>query len=1044
MNNSIKSFLLPILILFISWQAAAQNSVTISGKVLDENGEALIGVSILADSKGTVTNLDGSFTLSVSSAVKEFKVSYIGYKSMRVAIAGKTNFKITLQGDMVNLQEVVAVGYGTQRKENLTGAIENVNVKSFDGRALTNSSMALQGQVAGVMVVQQSGQAGADQAQIRIRGISSMENNNSPLVIIDGMEGDINDVDPKDIQSMTVMKDASSAAIYGNKAASGVILITTKRGKGETFQVDFSAMKSLQEPTRTPSIIGAKDYLALWNEANINNGEATRWNLTSENAAYDAGTKASLNWYDVYFKTAPMDKYNLNLMLSSGNLTTNTSFNILDQKGMLYGTGYNRFNYRSNIGATSNDKKIKLEIHLSGYRESTEDNTSESGSVLNRINSAPPFAPYVTGADPNDLHSYISKMTPDGIVYSGYANYIGYKEQGGGRNTIKNRINNNYVLSYEPTKGLIFEANYGFYYLSTSMSRFIPVALMQSDINEAAGGTISSNRAELNEQRAETFFQNFQAIGKWEKTIQRNHKLNLLLGFSLEDQSNNMISSTVSGFVTNVPILDFGENPQNPLGTKTQRRSLSYFGRMNYNYKDRYLFEANIRYDGSSRFLQGNRWGMFPSASAGWRISEEQFFKPAKNIISNLKLRTSYGILGNENIYTNYAGYNQLKSDQNYSFQNQVYNALRLYSFADKNTTWEKTAQLNIGLDMTFFSKLNITAEYYLKNTYDILAKVQVTHLVGADVLPYQNIGEMSNKGWELSLNYNDKIGKDFSYSVGGNISGVKNELLKLKNTTQDYVFNEVSSSMFDGYNMIITKVGNPYGCYYGYQIDRIFQVDDFTWQNNSDPTIPHGQRQYLPKTGIASQSEAPRPGDLKFKDIKNDGIINDQDRAIIGKQMPDLIYSFNFSASWKSISVNCFFQGVEGVDTYTGGYLVSPFYNSAPLLDTWLTNRWTFENPSDTYQRVYVDKTKQKIVSDYYISDASYLRMKNIELSYDFDKRLISKLKLQKLKLSVSVQNAFLWSKARSFDPEKLGNVVSSDFHPQARIYSLGFNVIF
>jgi TonB-linked SusC/RagA family outer membrane protein len=563
-------------------------------------------------------------------------------------------------------------------------------------------------------------------------------------------------------------------------------------------------------------------------------------------------------------------------------------------------------------------------------------------------------------------------------------------------------------------------------------------------LNEAAGGTISSNRAELNEQRIETFFQNFQAIGKWDKTINKNHKLNLLVGFSLEDQMNNGISTTVNGFVTNVPILDFGENPQNPLGTKTQRRSLSYFSRINYNYKERYLFEANVRYDGSSRFLQGNRWGMFPSASAGWRISEEAFFKVAKKSVTNLKLRTSYGILGNENIYTNYAGYNQLKSDQNYSFENQVYNALRLYSFADKSTTWEKTSQFNVGVDMTFFSKLNATVEYYRKNTYDILAKVQVSHLVGADLLPYQNIGEMRNEGWEISTSYNDKFGKDFRFSVGANISGVNNELLKLKNTSQDYVFNDVSSSMFDGYNMIITKVGNPYGSYFGYEVDRIYQLDDFDWQNSNDPTIPHGQRQYVLKSGFATQSEGPRPGDIKFKDLNPDGIINDQDRTIIGKQIPDLMYSFNMAASWKSISLSFFFQGVQGVDTYTGGYLVSPFYNSAPLLDTWLTNRWTFENPSDKYQRVYLDKTKQKIVSDYYITDASYLRLKNIELSYDFDKKLISKIKLQKLKLYASVQNAFLWSSAKSFDPEKLGNVVSSDFHPQARIYSLGFNIVF
>lgn len=1046
--NKILFKLLPICIwmLCLSGYLSAQNSITIKGQVVDETNEPLIGVSVVADGKGTITDMDGNFTMTIPAGTKEIRVSYIGYKTARLLVGNKVNFRVVLESDVVMLQEVVAVGYGTQRKENLTGAIENVNVKSLEGRALTNASMALQGQVAGVMVVQQSGQAGEDQAQIRIRGISSMENNNVPLVIIDGMEGSINDVDPQDIESMTVMKDASSAAIYGNKAASGVILITTRRGKGETFQVDFSYMGSLQQPTRIPNVIGAIDYMKLWNEANVNNGIAPTYNIEENIRAFEKGEKVSLNWYDVYFKTAPMNKYNLNLMLSSGNLTTNTSFNILDQRGMLYGTGYNRFNYRSNIGATSKDKKIKLDIHLSGYRETVEDNTSDSRTVMNTVNSARPFAPYVDeNSDPNNLHSYISKTTPDGVVYNGYASYIGYKNRGGGKNTIRNRVNNNYVLTYEPIKGLSFEARYGFYFLSTGVSRFIPVTLMQSDVNlDEGGGVIASNRAQLTEQRSETYYQNLQTVMKWDKNFNKHDKLNLLLGFSLEDQNSRAINTTVNGFVTNVPILDFGESPQNPTGTISQLRSLSFFGRINYNLRERYLFEGNLRYDGSSRFLQGNRWGVFPSASAAWRVSEEEFFEPVKSIISNFKFRSSYGLLGNENIYTNYAGYIQLKSDQNYSFEGQVYNAIRLYSFADKNTTWEKTSQLNFGADFTFFNKLNTSVDYFFKNTTDILARVQVTHLVGADVLPFQNIGEMSNEGWELSTTYNDKIGKKFRFSIGANISGVENKLLKLNNTSQDYVFNSVSSSFFSGYNMIITKVGQPYGSYFGYQVDRIFQVDDFTWQNNSDANIPHGQRQYELKSGFATQSEGPRPGDLKFKDLEPDGIINDQDRTIIGKQIPDFMYSFNLSANWQNFNFSCFFQGVQGVDAYIGGYLVSPFYNSASLLDTWLTDRWTYENPSTKYQRLYVDKTKQTIVSDYYITDASYLRLKNIEIGYEFDKKLISKLRLQKLKVYTSVQNAFIWSNTKSFDPEKLGDVVSSDFHPQASIYSVGVNVIF
>lgn len=1017
---------------------------TIHGVVVDDLGEPVIGASVMAGSTGTITDFDGNFSLTIPE--KEFKltVSYIGYKTRNYTITGNKPIRITLEEDVQMLSEVVAVGYGSQKKVNLTGAIENVDMSKMDHRPISNASLALQGQVSGVMVVQNSGQAGEDQGQIRIRGVSSMENNNAPLVIIDGLEGDINDVDAKDIASMTVMKDASSAAIYGNKAASGVILITTKQGEGDLFQVDYTYTQSWQEPTRTPDIIDGPTYITLWNEANRGDGNAERFNLEKELESYAKGTKRSLDWYDVYFNTAPMQKHHINLILSSGPIKSSTSFTYLDQDGMMLGTGYNNFNYRTNISAETKHKIARLDIHVSGYRSETEDNTSVARSVLNKINSAPPYAPFITEkSTPDDPLSYVRKETDDGTIYAGFANFIGYKEKGGGKNTIKNRVNNNYVLTVKPLDGLELAAQYGFYYLSSSMTRFLPVLTLQSDLTSEAGAAVSSSRAELTEQRAETFFQNGQITAKYNKVFKDHHHFGALLGFSLEDESYKSINTRVTGFVTNVPVLDFGENPVNPTGSVYQRRSLSFFGRVNYNYHERYLLEFNIRGDGSSRFLPGYQWGVFPSGSVGWRMSEEEWFSPAKKVLHNLKLRASYGLLGNENIYSKYAGYDQLKSDISYAYDGQVYNAIRLYSIANKNATWEKTRQLDVGLDMNLFGKLNITADYYRKNTYDILARVQVSNLVGTESMPYQNIGEMLNSGWELSADYRDRKGK-WHWEFNGMISGQRNELIKLNDTQQDHVFNQVDDEFFSGYNMIITQVGQSYGSYYGYQVDRIFQVDDFVWQNNSDPSIPYQARQYELKPGIASQSEAPRPGDLKFKDLKEDGIINDDDRTIIGKQLPDLMYSFGARAGWNGLDFGIFFQGVAGCDVYTGGYLVSPFFNSAPLLQEYADNRWTYDNPSTTHQRVYIDKTKQKIVSDYYINDASYLRLKSIELSYTLPSKWMKKIHFTKIQVFGNIQNLVTWSKIKSFDPEKLGNVVSSDFHPQARIYSLGLNVVF
>ncbi len=1016
----------------------------ISGIVVDEQGEPVIGASVMAGEDGTITDFDGKFTLSIPEKEYKLTVSYIGYKTCHYSLVKNKPIRIVLEEDVQMLSEVIAVGYGTQKKVNLTGAIENVDMSKMDYRPISNASLALQGQVAGVMVVQQSGQAGEDQGEIRIRGVSSMENNNAPLVIIDGMEGDINDVDSKDIASMTVMKDASSAAIYGNKAASGVILITTKQGAGDLFQVDYTFTQSWQQPTRIPDIVDGPTYVTLWNEANRYDGNAERFDLEKELAAYEKGTKRSLDWYDVYFRTAPMQKHHINLILSSGPIKSSTSFTYLKQDGMMRGTGYKNFNYRTNISAETKHKIARLDIHVAGYRSETEDNTSVARSVLNKINSAPPYAPYITEkSNPNDLLTYVRKDTEDGTIYSGFANFIGYKENGGGKNTIKNRVNNNYILTVKPVKGLEIAAQYGFYYLSSSMTRFLPVLTLQSDLTSESGAAVSSSRAELTEQRAETFFQNGQITAKYNNTFKEHHHFGALVGFSIEDESYKSISSRVTGFVTNVPVMDFGENPTNPTSSVYQRRSLSFFGRLNYNYHERYLFEFNIRGDGSSRFLPQNQWGVFPSGSIGWRISEEDWFSPAKHVMNNLKIRASYGLLGNENIYTKYAGYDQLKSDINYAYEAQVYNAIRIYSVANKNASWEKTRQLDVGLDMNFFGKLNITADYYRKNTYDILARVQVSNLIGAETMPFQNIGEMLNTGWELSADYRDRKGK-WHWEINGMVSGQQNKLIKLNDTNQDHVFNQVDDEFFSGYNMIITQVGQSYGSYYGYQVDRIFQVEDFTWQNNSNPNVPYQARQYELKDGFASQSEAPRPGDLKFKDLNGDGIINDADRTIIGKQLPDFMYSFGARVGWNGLDFGIFFQGVAGCDVYTGGYLVSPFFNSAPLLQEYADNRWTIDNPSTTHQRVYIDKTKQKIVSDYYIDDASYLRLKNIELSYSLPDKWMKKIHFTKIQIFGNIQNVVTWSKIKSFDPEKLGNVVSSDFHPQSRIYSIGLNVVF
>lgn len=1017
-----------VFVLILLGCSAYINAKTLKGTVLDETAIGIPGVTlkIVGSSMGTITDIDGNFVIEILEG-QSIIFSFIGYESQTVAYVGQESLTISLNPSAEVLEEFIAVGYGTQKKVNLTGAIQNVNTEQLESRALTNASLALQGQISGVQVTQLSGQPGEDQAQIRIRGVSTFENNNDPLVIIDGLEGEFGDVDPKDIATMTVLKDASSAAIYGNKAASGVVIITTKTSDKD-FSLDYTFTGSVQEATRLPDVVDAAQYMELYNEAQP--GKYSEASIED----YRTGKRIGVDWYDEYFDIAPMQKHHFRLGLGQGKLKSTTSFSFLNQDGVLSGTSYENFNYRTNISTSVFDDKLKLDISISGYRDVQEDNYSSSEYVMQSINRA------------NPTSAFVKKYDGTKTIYSWYASYMGYKDNNGGKDILKNKIANNYNLTYTPLKGLNFKLLYGFYFLNQATTRFKPVITTSSQEDDQATSAALQASAQLTETRNNTNFNNLQFIINYDKVFRDNHSFKGLLGSSYESYEFDNIETTVKGFSSNVPVLDFGESPLNPTAYINKKIDASFFGRLNYSYRDRYLFEMNLRTDGSSRFQEGHRWGVFPSLSAGWRLSEEDFWNIPEDIISYTKIRASYGLLGNANIYTYYAGYDRLNSDVYYSYGDVLFNGMRIYAIADDGVTWETTSQANIGVDTKLFNTLNISADYFYKYTYDILARVQVSHVLGSETLPYQNIGSMINQGWELGITYRNKFLNDkFSVNTSLNLSGIKNELVDLTNTNLDYVFGSTQSSFFSGTNMIITQEGMPYGSYYGYQVDRVFQVSDFTQGTNSD-----GANIYIPNSGTPYQAEGPQPGDLKFRDISGpdgvpDGKIDEQyDRTIIGNQMPKINYSFNLTLAYRSFDFNFLMQGIYDVDIYNGGYLVSPFYNSAPVLKSIYDNRWTVDDPSTENQRIYVDKTKQKIISDYYVKDGSFLRIKNIELGYTLPKPITQRLKMSKFRVYGNVQNPFLFAKTEGFDPEKVGNITSSDYHPQVRIYSLGLTIGF
>lgn len=1025
-----------ILLSCLTLVAHAQHKVV--GKVTDqESGEPLIGVSILLEgtSTGTITDIDGNYVLTIPDENATLKFSFIGYMPQSVVVGDRTVINLGMEVDVTSLEEVIVVGYGEQKKVNLTGAVENVSLDDVETRVMTNSSQVLQGKVSGIQIVQNSGQPGQDDATIRIRGVSSIANNNEPLVIIDGVQGELSDVHPSDIASMSVLKDASSAAIYGNRASAGVILIETKKGK-KGLKINYTGTISLQQPTALPKTTDAATYAELYNEGRINSGYPVSYD-SADIAAYRSGEDprfASVDWYDKYFDKAVMQNHYLNLGGGEyGKYNFSVSGGFLDQEGVLIGTSSEKISYRIGLNTFFLDKKLRVSAMVNGYKKSDQELSSSTTTVLTTAATSRPTA----------FFQAVDTTTNQGLLYGYGAQYFANKEAGGGitrdRRYTKYQIN----AELEPVPGITGRVLYGQSDYDYKYIRLVPSVPLAGNPFDGEGTVTSSSLDEIMQKNVNTTL--FTTL-----ELKKNfgpHYFSLLGGFERLEYTTEVVEAGIKNLLANEPVFSLGDASTRYLsGDAYENATQSVFGRFNYALLDRYLVEFNVRRDGSSRFAAGNRYGVFPSVSAGWRISEEPFME-SQNIVTNLKVRASWGRLGNQNINSSYAAYDKLDPGQNYTFGGQIVPGTGTTLLANRNVSWETSEQTDIGVDMEFVDRISFTFDYFSRTNRDLLLQPRIPGSLGTSETPIQNIGAMSNKGFELGAFYRSDLKKKLQYEINVNASYTKSKVLDIG--PLEYLEDR---SIISGYSppggMIRSYVGQQFASYYGYIAEGIYQVDEFDWQSGSDESVEHSDRAYILKEGVVDPSEImanPAPGDIKFKDLNGDGFVTEEDKTIIGNSQPKWIFSFNFNATYKNFYLNVLAQGVAKSDAYLMGSLITPFWNgNGPISQEMAENRWTYENPSETHQRLYSDIQRANIVSTYYIEDASYLRVKNIQLGYTIPSKVFGFKNDEKIKVFCTIENAFTLTSFSGFDPERTYNKVTGDFHPQVRIYTAGVNIQF
>jgi len=919
----------------------------------------------------------------------------------------------TVREEMI--EEIVVVGYGTQKKANLTGSISVIDGDAFEGRPVVSTSAALQGLAPGVTVTNQSGAPGGDGGRISIRGINSFGGSDSnPLVMIDGMAGNLNDVQASNIESISVLKDAASAAIYGSRAANGVILITTKRAK-EKFSVNYNGYVGYQRPTATPKVTDGLTYMKVFNDASMNDNGSVIYS-EEDFAKFEQDYAKNPNNYD--WQKAILDgsgftqNHFLSLGAKTGIVSIAPSIGYSEQNGIIRNTDFKRFTFRNNLDINPSDK-LNIKFDMS-FMNRDRRQIADEGTIWNYLGRMPTNIPIYHEGDKYS-EGWV-KIHP-----------VGYINEGGNRTVNRVELMGNLNVTYKPVDWLSIKGMYAPRYITQNVHHFTKSVMTYHEDGSEAGS--ANTFTDLSESAVRYLYHTFQGQVAAEKKV-GSHQFNLMVGASKETYDSKYLSAYRRDFVyDDYENIDAGANDatKDNGGNRNQWILVSTFGRFNYNFNQKYLFEANLRYDGSSRFKQDNRWALFPSLSAGWVLSREPFMDPIRDVVSFLKFRGSWGKLGNQNISSSFYPFSEPLSLGSTSMGGTIYQTIEQSVMSNPNLRWEETEMSGFGVDLSLFRKLNMTFDYYDKTTDGILLRLNTSQLTGLSA-PVQNAAIVSNKGWEFSTNYNDQFG-DFKLGVGFNISDVNNKILSMKGQASGTLLRQQ-----EGYSI---------NSIYGYIADGFYQ---------SQEEIDNGPKQ------IGTL----KPGDIRYRDIAGaldengnvigDGIINDEDKGIIGSTMPRYTYGFNFDLGYKGLRLSALFQGVGKADGYLNSHYVIPTANSSSIKE-WQLDYWTPENTDASFPRVSIASTNNTQNSTQWMRSAAYLRLKNVQLGYELPKSLFKQGVVKNAYVYINAQNLFTWTNFyEGYDPEINYNNGATDgvsigggnYYPQVKVFSLGVDLKF
>lgn len=992
-----------------------QQQVSITGAVKDARGTVLPGVTVQVKRTNQTVKTDEQGRFSINATAKDvLHITSVGYEPQDVVIGDAKTYSITLKEGSEQIDEVVVVGYGTQKKVNLSGSVASVSGKTITERPVPNVQNLLQGRIAGLDVVQPTGEPGRDNGSMRIRGLGSSGASPNPLVLIDGVVGSMSNLSPQDIENVTVLKDASSASIYGARAANGVILVTTKKGKLGTSNIEYTGNWGTSEATKYPDLItNSVTYMEMYNSARARSGQPavyTQAQIDSYKNNPNSAEYPNFDWLDHVLGKGPIQNHNLSVNGGSEKSTHNISLNYLDQNSITKGYLYKRYNGLTDY-TNQVHKRIKVGTNVNfSYQDFKAPWLTNDDLLLLAYAAAPTFSPYLPdGSGRSAGRDYMStggtNRTPEEVYNTGAQLTKNYN------------VNAQAFVDVDLMEGLKWssKAAFTFYNQEYKQRQFGSPAYAfhpndKGEYEQSGNGNPTFNGLRQSSDRniTKTFYSTLNYV----KTIAEDHNISVLGGYEQQDNRSTTIGGGRYSFPNNVLMELDGSSPKDQTlnGSSFEWALKSFFGRANYDYKGKYFLEGNIRHDGTSRVGPKYRWGTFGGGSAAWRISEEDFIKNNATWLDNLKLRASYGALGNQEITRDgnldYYPYQNILSSTTYTFADLEAGVMKR-RLVENNLRWEKTAITDIGLDVDIYKGLfGATIDWYNKNTTDILeTRTDVPASMGL-MPPIINAGAMVNKGIEIELRHQNQIG-EFNY--GANV---------IFNRYRNKVTNRLAETLGT------IEIGQPYNNFFLYDWIGIFQ---------SQADIDNSPKQ--PNSG------AVKPGDLKMRDVDGNGSIGPEDRIRISR-FPDYSYSFNVYAGWKGFNLSAFFQGVQGQKVQVSQWGYDPFMQgSAP--PTRFLDAWTPTNPSNTVPAVYLSGYAgvSGYPSTYFLQDASYLRLKNLYLSYTFPESITKRIAAKGITVYVSGDNLITWTKYEGNDPERSGSGRFAQF-PQLKMYTAGIKI--